>query len=569
MLAANQRYRIHNIGGKLPKLALTAIMAILGATTTPINLPFSVTKVLAQTNSNRKTEAYPLLKQGVYPFRISQSCGLLSNNLGLLLNKANLTLPCLPAQVSLLANRYTNGQSVYPAPELPDQSNLGLNLARSIQLLSQSNTLKRNTVRVLFYGQSITRDSWWKEVSADLQRRFPDAEIVTKNLAIGGFAAQRLVLNVERDILSFYPDLVIFHVYGNHYKYEEIIQTMRVLTTADIAIQTDHFGAKSDPEKPDDNWSSFMNDIFLPRMAEKYQCELIDVRSSWRHYLLYNNYHPSQLLRDNIHLNDHGNFLMAELVNNHLIANPNAKDYWSEQVKTYKINQDVYYKNGKLTLDFTGNRVDVISSPLGTAQAKILIDGQPPSEISELYIFTRPNYTPKVDWPWDVSAPFHISWQKPPIEEDWTITILSVESKEPETLNFTFKLTGTKTGIDGVGSNKEPFISNSGRVVILPEHWWLKTHSNKSSPIQPGYELKFSSQLLGTDIYQKPKFRGFERESTVTLAQGLKNEQHTLEIIPLEPGKVPIDAIRIYKPPLNKTDIQLENIKPKIHHKDD
>ncbi|MEQ8961360.1 MAG: hypothetical protein RLP02_26125, partial [Coleofasciculus sp. C2-GNP5-27] len=237
MSAANQGYRINNIAGKLPKLALTALITILGATTTPILLPFSTTQVLAQTNSNRKTQAYGRLKQGVQPFRISQFCGLLSNNV-------NPTLPCLPDQVSLLANRYTDGQPVYPAPELPDQSNLGLNLARSMQLLSQSNPLKRHTVRVLFYGQSITRGNWWKEVAADLKRRFHDAEIVTKNLAIGGFAAQRLVLNVERDILSFYPDLVIFHVYGNHYKYEEIIQAMRVLTTADIAIQTDHFGAK-------------------------------------------------------------------------------------------------------------------------------------------------------------------------------------------------------------------------------------------------------------------------------------------------------------------------------------
>lgn len=492
------------MAGKLPKLALTAVILILGTTPTPTTLPFSPTEVLAQT---------------------------------------------------------TSGQPIYPAPELPEPSNLGLNLARSMKLLSQSTKQKRNTVRVLFYGQSITRDDWWKEVETDLKHRFHDADIITKNLAIGGFPAQRLVFTVERDLLSFYPDLIIFHVYGDHYKYQEIIHKMRSLTPADIAIQTDHFEAQTDPEKPDENWSKFMNELFLPRMAEKYQCELIDVRSSWRQYLLENNYHPSQLLRDSIHLNDQGNFLMAELVENYLRANPKAKDPWPERVKTYKINQDVYYENGKFTLEFIGNRVEAIPSPSGEAKAKILIDGKPPSEIPELYIFTRPNYTPKVDWPWDVSAPFRINWKKMPIEEDWKITILNVEpqeSAESEALNFTFKLTGTKTGMDGVGSNQEVFISDSGRVVILPEHWWLKTAKGKSSPIQPGYELKFRSQLLGTDIYQKPKFRGFDRESTVILAQGLKNGQHTLEIIPLEPGKVPINAIRIYNPPLSQTDIQLE-----------
>ncbi|NES17738.1 MAG: hypothetical protein F6K41_02040 [Symploca sp. SIO3E6] len=465
---------------------------------------------------------------------------------------SKLALIALITIVVVAATAISTTPPIHPIPELPAQSNLGLNLARSMKLLAESNNQQSNTVRVLFYGQSITRDDWWKEVEADLKNRFPQADIITQNLAIGGFAAQRLVFNVERDILSFYPDLIIFHVYGDHFKYEEIIQKMRILTTADIAIQTDHFGAKTDPKKPDSDWSDFMNNDFLPEIAEKYQCELINVRSIWRQYLLDNNYQPSRLLRDDIHLNEHGNFLMSESVKNNLVANKDAKDTKTDRVKTYKVNQDVDYKDGKFTLEFVGNRVDAISSPSGEAKAKILIDGKPPSEIYELYVFTRANYTPEVDWPWDVSAPFHINWEKPPVEEDWKITILNVEQQESETLNFTFRLTGTKTGIDGVGSNQEVFISNSGRVVILPEHWWLKTVDGKPSPIKPGYELKFRSQLLGTDIYQKPEFRGFNRESTVTLAQGLKNEEHTLEIIPLESGKVPISSIRVYNPPLRK-----------------
>ena len=499
---------MNNMAGKLHKLVLTALIALLGIITTHTTLPFWSTEV------------------GV--------------------------------------NRYLSAQPVYPAPELPEPSKLGLNLARSMKLLSQSSKWKRNTVRVLFYGQSITRDEWWKAVETDLKRRFPQAEVVTQNLALGGFSAQHLALTVERDLLSFYPDLIIFHVYGNHHHYEEILQKMRVLTTADLALQTDHLEAKTEPEQPDNHWSSFMNELFLPRMAEKYQCELIDVRSSWRQYLLDNHYHPSQLLRDSIHLNDQGNFLMAELVKNYLRANPKAKEPWPERVKTYQLNRDVNYDNGRLTLEFIGNRVDVVSSTFGEAKAEILIDGQHPSAIPELYIFTRPNYTPTTDWPWEVSAPVRLNWQQLPLEEDWTITILEVKPQESETLNFTFRLTGTKTGMDGVGSNQEAFISNSGRVVILPEHWWLNTASGQSSPIKPGYELKFRARLLGTDIYQKPKFRGFGRESTVTLAQGLKNEHHTLEIIPLEPGKVPIKAIRLYHPPLRITDLQLENMQPEI-----
>lgn len=451
----------------------------------------------------------------------------------------------------------------YPIPSLPNNSTVGLNLAYSMNLLSQSNPQNKNTVRILFYGQSITRDYWWRPVVNDLNNRFPNAEIISKNLAIGGFAAKRLILNVERDILDFYPDLIIFHVYGSHQKYEKIIQKMRTLTTADILIQTDHLGGKIDPNKPDEGWQAFMNEYFLKRMAAKYHCELADIRSFWRQYLLDYNYQPNKLLRDGLHLNNHGNFLMAELVKSYLQPNPEAKNLWLDRVKTYEVNKDIVWKDGKLSLEFVGNRIDAIASLFGDTPAEILIDGKHPSDIPNLYLFTRANYTPKIDWPWEVNAPFRISWQTPLVAEDWQITILEVDSSS-QPINFTFELTGSVTGFDGIGSNSETFVSNSGRVVIEPQHWWLKTDplQQKPSPIQPGYQLNFTSQLMGVDTYLKPEFRGFTRESTVTLAKGLENKTHTLTIIPLGKGKVPIKAIRVYKPPLTSSQLELEEIDP-------
>ncbi|TVQ44926.1 MAG: SGNH/GDSL hydrolase family protein [Gloeocapsa sp. DLM2.Bin57] len=438
-----------------------------------------------------------------------------------------------------------NIQELYP------NFNPGLNLAYTTNLLSQN----EREIRVLFYGQSITRDQWTEEVTRGLKRRFPQADIVSKNLAIGGFSSQLLVLNVERDLINFYPDLIIFHVYGAHDKYEQIIQKMRTLTTADIAIQTDHYaGSNSD-------WSRFMNQYFLPRMAEKYHCELINVRSIWQEYLSKHNYQPQELLRDNIHLNSHGNLLMSQIIKAYLVVNPQAQDIWEDRVKTYQVNRDIQWNNGQLNLEFVGNRVEAIASLFGEAEAEIFIDGKHPSEIPDLYSFTRANYDDTVDWPWDVSAPFRINWESPLQAEDWEIEILEIESTA-ENMLFNFKLTGSKTGFDGIGNNGEKFTSNSHRIVILPEDWWLKTVNYKVSPIKPGYQLRFSSKLLGTDIYQKPKFRGFHRESTVILAQGLTNEKHTLTIIPRESGKVPITAIRIYKPPLDPAKLNLEEINP-------
>ncbi|ELR96250.1 hypothetical protein [Gloeocapsa sp. PCC 73106] len=443
----------------------------------------------------------------------------------------------------LLVTKHNVNSTSYPKDEL-----LGLNLAHSMSLLSESTREKNNTVRILFYGQSITRDYWWKGVNIALKHRFPHANIISKNLAIGGFPAQRLVLNTARDIISFYPDLIIFHVYGSNQDYERIIQKMRTLTTADIAIQTDHVAGKGN------DWSTFMNEYFLPKIAAKYKCELIDVRSHWREYLQKHNYQPSQLLRDKIHLNSWGNLLMAQTVRSALVANPKAVDWAQDRTKTYEIKE-----SGTLNLEFVGNRVDAIATLLGNSKAEIFIDGKHPSDIPDLYVFSRANDTGTVDWPWDVSAPFVISWQTPPVAEDWLLTILEVKSSG-DTLEFTFELTGSQTGFDGIGNNKEKFISNSGRVVILPEHWWLKTDNGKPSPIKPGYKLHFYSELLGTDIYQKPPFRGFNREATVTLAQGLTNTKHTLTIVPLESKKVPIKSIRVYKPPLKESDLSLETI---------
>jgi hypothetical protein len=107
-------------------------------------------------------------------------------------------------------------------------------------LLASSTPLRRNRVRILFYGQSITEQDWWKSVANDLRRRFPDADLEIRNRAIGGFASQLLKRPAEHDVFPFYPDLVIFHVYGAHTDYEEIIRGIRSRTTAEVLMQRDH-----------------------------------------------------------------------------------------------------------------------------------------------------------------------------------------------------------------------------------------------------------------------------------------------------------------------------------------
>ena len=103
----------------------------------------------------------------------------------------------------------------YPAPEpSPDASFWGSRIQRTMTLLSTSSEKSRNPVKILFYGQSITARSWWKDVKADLEKRFPHAPLIIENRSIGGHTAPALVRNAVHDLYWFYPDLVVFHVYG-------------------------------------------------------------------------------------------------------------------------------------------------------------------------------------------------------------------------------------------------------------------------------------------------------------------------------------------------------------------
>lgn len=133
----------------------------------------------------------------------------------------------------------------YPVPDVKDTSQFKKGVTRIATLLTSGNSQKPPIVRILVYGQSISEQSWWKDVREFVINRFPSVHTNFINKAIGGFSSERLKLMVENDVVTFYPDLILFHDYGNEADYEKIIQTIRRKTTAEIAIQTDHMAGQS------------------------------------------------------------------------------------------------------------------------------------------------------------------------------------------------------------------------------------------------------------------------------------------------------------------------------------
>lgn len=413
-----------------------------------------------------------------------------------------------------------------PAPE-PDEAAFGRGIQRTMTLLASSTPQKRNPVRILFYGQSITEQAWTKAVADDLRRRFPHADLDIRNRAIGGWASQLLIRPAEHDLYPFYPDLLIFYVYGDHTKYDEIIRQTRSRTAAEVLMLTEHLAVG------DQKWPEMMSGTLLPEIARKYGAELADIRKPWKQYLADHKLDAQALLKDQVHLNDHGNFLLAELVKRRLRRDPKlpAQENVKDVVPTWK--------GGLLRLEFEGNRVEaVVEGPPG-ASAVVRIDGKSPAEFPGAWAYTRPNDVP--GWVWVTGVLTRVDAESLRVAEDWTLKL--TEWKGPK--DFRYAVTGSKTGVDGEGSSAAPFRSTSGRVLIDPKDFYFE---NCKKPFAAGFEIKWSSVPLFADPLVVPPARGPGLETAVTLVQGLPNGSHVLELKADKP--LPIKLLRVSRPPV-------------------
>jgi hypothetical protein len=454
-----------------------------------------------------------------------------------------------------------------PAPE-EHQELFGAHLQRSMALLSTSSKERRWPVRVLIYGQSITGSSVLTKMMDEILRaRFPYADLTLENRSIGGFGADRLTRTSFHDLFPFYPDLLIFHVYGGEKTgdFERIIANTRRYTTADILIFNHH-------QNRDQKETLVFEAQHRRYLAQKYDCELVDVSIEWPRYLKENNYGPERLLRDNVHPNEDGNRLLTQLIGRHLIFNPIYPSPSWETVRRYDARRPleegvddeialtgsgwklesngVAGSSGSLKLKFEGNRIDLIAAQIKgltqTGSARVLIDGKPPSADPRLYAITLPSKGPGTWFP-SIRLVGH---EKPLLLEDWTLRLTEVDQ---EAQTFRFEVSGSRTGPDGSGSSQERFVSNSGRVVIEPRDWMLVEIKKifKQPALPPsGFEVRWSVKPMFQDVYTAPVMDDPSKVYAVTLAQGLTNTAHILEILPNGDGPVPIEAIQVYRPSL-------------------
>lgn len=434
----------------------------------------------------------------------------------------------------------------WPLPALPDTANYGLFTSRTMNLLQTSTFEKPNTVKILVYGQSISVQDWWIEVKRAIKERFPNANLVMENRAIGGFASQILCKTVEMDVSTFYPDLVLLHIYGSHIAYDSVLYTIRSRTAAEVAIQTDHFTGEN-------AWSDTMSYHLLPALAEKYKCDIINIRDPWKKYLDDHQLKPKELLKDDVHLNKYGEFLMAELIKPLFQYKSKFEPDSFGLCTTLHVNKDFKIKKGKIELPFSGNKIDVIledNAIKKNVSALVFLDNLPPSEFQGTYFMTRPYSNNGKSWPWDLPAMIHIAHQTPWIEEEWTCKF--TEANVPYD-DFTFEISGSVTGPDGSGKASQNFISPSKRIIINKGDaendgdWHLnRSYKVLKTIVLSGDEVKWKTYSISKDQITSEDLKVANTETPITIFQGVPNSSHKLKIE--SKGELAITEIKVYRP---------------------
>jgi hypothetical protein len=420
-----------------------------------------------------------------------------------------------------------------------DSANLGALIPRTMNLLN-----KGEKVKIAIYGQSLSDENnrWWRDLGDATKLAYPAADIDIRTYGVGGVASSLLWRLTNQELVAFHPDLVIFHVYGHHTFYETILRQIRGCTTAEMIIQGDHFG-KNDGTGTAGSWNYNLNDMnqwdnnmsfqIVKGYCDTYKLERDNRRMEWYEYIRANYYVPSQLLKDDIHFNDQGQWLSASFTARHFVYDESRNPDPNGMVKYYEVGKDVAVIDGKITLPFTGSKIELVPSSKTAAVIFATIDGKKPSEFANCYYFTIPG-----GGFWG-GAPFLRPGMGIPLEEDWTITMSG---------GGNFSLSGSKTGNDGTGNKDNAFISNSKRVVLINQNDWGNYGAPKESGTYTFRSIGMFNEEIGFDTISYDPVK----ENEINVVQGLSNTSHTL-MLTSSNGVFPIKYIKVFKPAFKLT----------------
>jgi hypothetical protein len=445
-------------------------------------------------------------------------------------------------------------------------------IARTLNIIRTSSAIDHKVLKVLFYGQSITQSGWHKAVVEHWQTQYPNTVFVVQNRALGGFASQALVQATEQDIAAFYPDLIIFHVYGDHRAYEKIIRLFRSRTAADIIVQTDHGEVMPEPHcaeglhltlSPPPGcaghlwyhqriWGDEMSYHKIPAFGKKYGLAVEPQRDWWREYLLSTGTKPADLLIDEVHPNDRGKALIAEFFNRYFDGLVSAYNGETAQDVSVLKPSEQERAAGNATVSFEGSRLELVSTKPLAQWPAVVVDGQYPKVLDGCYQVSRASSLSTVpDWP----VVRRIVMMHDHVADGWTATLSDFS---PDQRDFTFAIEGAKSGSEGSGRSGQRFVSKSGTLAIDPDDWmieraWEHSHVALRGPVQVTWSVDYA---CGGEPEAIDLGNG-AMEYRYVLATGLTDTQHSISLKgrPEEIGA--IDHLTAYTPRIRKVETVL------------
>jgi len=215
------------------------------------------------------------------------------------------------------------------------------------------------------------------------------------------------------------------------------------------------------------------------------------------------------------------------------------------RIKTLKPGKDFSFKKDAITLQFTGNRIDIETGAMGSGTSvNLQVDNQPLKKEAGCFYYTRPALKPDGFFLTHIGVLLAMDLSEKVVEEEWSLTINSVDSVSQH-IGFTVK--GSITGEDGSGNSGALFTSNSGRISIKPEYWFKRNSKDDFGQfhwLQPGDVLKWKIESMCPDSVL------LSAQKTQTLFQGIGNTKHQLKIS--GKGTKSIKKIIVYAPSLKE-----------------
>ncbi len=457
----------------------------------------------------------------------------------------------------VLAPLFAAGCARTPAPPVPDPAQA---LARTAAILRSGTPDHPSVLKILFYGQSISTRHWTDQTMAMLRSAYPNVRFDYRNLAVGGWSATTLDHAAARDVAETYPDLIVFHVYGDHRAYERIIATFRRETAADIIVQTDHVVTPVEPLcdtglhlrwSPPPGcrghvwfkqhvWEDYMSGRVLPDLAGRYDLALEPRRRRWDAWLRAHHLPPTALLADVPHPNKRGWTLMARLFASWLeavAAAPTRAAPGPARVRTLPPPRP----GVPASYQFTGNRIELLAAGPLDGKVTASVDGKPPQALDGCWRDSRVSRLPNVpDWPGltrvGTAASFHRA-------DRWRLRIGGLD---PAQDRFSFTLSDA-TGAEGGGSADASFTSRDGVVTITPEDWMVAAARGAAGRGVPeGTVLSWDRRFACADEPPVPLGLGAVEQRHV-IATGLPDAPHVVTVT-LARDAPAVREVRVYRP---------------------